>query len=147
VTGKLPEPAETWRAIDLYLGLAHDRNLPGAVAERLVRLRATPEEAFYACGAFERTGERLALRLGNRFYPHMKLVLEPSPDGPCVFRVDTHDRHFLDLVGAAEPALAELIDRNAAIARAIEDGWSAAGLRTTREHWRDALARWHASRP
>ena len=143
----LPAPAEVWRAIATYLAVAHDGAEPPAVAARLARLRAVPDEAFYACDAFERAGERLALRLGNRFYPHMKLVLEPAPDGPCHFRVDTHDRHFLDLVAPGDPGLAELMERNTALARAVEDAWAAAGIRTTREHWRDALARWHASHP
>lgn len=143
-----PSPTEVWQAIEAYLAVAYDDAPPPApVLERLSLLRAAPSAAFYDCDAFERADDRFALRLGNRCYPHMKLVVEPSSPGVAHFRVDTHDRHFLDLVGSAGPGLVELMDRNQAIARSIEEAWSARGLRSSADQWRDALARWHATHP
>jgi len=136
---------EVWRAVEAYLAVAYDSAPPPAVAERLSRLRATPEAAFYDCDAFERSGEGYALRLGNRSYPHMKLVLEPAPGGRFVFRADTHDRHFLDLIDPAHAGLAELMAFNGAISRAIEAAWSACGLLTVRQHLHDQLARRRAT--
>jgi hypothetical protein len=145
VNWERPPPADVWRSIEAYLALAYDDGPPpGPVLERLSRLRATPGTMFYACEAFERLDDGFALRLGNRFYAHMKLVVEPSSAGVAHFRVDTHDRHFLDLVGAPGPGLVELMDRNLAIARSIDEAWSALGLRVSGAQWRDALARWRA---
>ena len=80
---------------------------PSAVRARLETLRSTPDEAFYDSPVFERgaaadkdkraDGEvkcdgkpdnkpgplpaKYLLRLGNRFYPHMKLVIDRAPHG------------------------------------------------------------------
>lgn len=141
-----PPAAEVWRAIEAYLAVAYDGPPPGAVSERVSRLRAAPEPAFYDCEVFERAADRCSLRLGNRFYPHMKLVVEGSETGLPHFRVDTHDRHFLELVGPPDPAFAELMARNEGLARSIQDAWSGAGLPTVRDHWRARLDAWRASR-
>ena len=142
-----PAVVDVWRAVEAYLVAAYGVAPPPAVAERLARLRAAPEETFYECEAFERGDDRFALRLGNPFYPHMKLVVEAAPDGRALFRVDTHDRHFLELVDASDPSFVELMTRNAEIARAVEAAWSACGLLTRSEHLREAMARWRAERP
>jgi hypothetical protein len=146
VTWERPAPADVWRAVEAYLALAYDGAPPAAVAERVGRLRAASEDGFYACDAFERGDDRYALRLGNRFYPHMKLVVLAAPGGRAVFRADTHDRHLFDVPGVSSPRFAELMARNEALARAIEDAWSASGLLTAREHLRDQVASWRASR-
>jgi hypothetical protein len=135
-----------WRAIEAYLAAAYDGAPPATVAERLSSLRATDEAAFYECEAFERGDDRYALRLGNRCYPHMKLVVAAAPGGRALFRADTHDRHFLDLVGPSHPRFAELMARNEAIAREIEDAWAACGLLTPRECLREQMATWRAGR-
>jgi hypothetical protein len=140
-----PAPEDVWRAVDAYLAQAYDAAPPAPVAERLSRLRAVPEAAFYDCESFERGDDRYSLRLGNRFYPHMQLVVMGVRGGRALVRVDTHDRHFLDLVDASE-ALTEMMARNEAIARAIEAAWSASGLFTSREHLRDQVARFRAAR-
>jgi hypothetical protein len=145
VTWERPAPAAVWRAIEAYLAVAYDGAPPAPVAARLSSLRAAPETAFYDCEAFERGDDRYALRLGNRSYPHMKLVVVAAPGGRAVFRADTHDRHFLDLIGSAQPRLADLLARNDAIARAIEDAWSACGLLTSREFLRGQVASWRAT--
>jgi hypothetical protein len=141
-----PAPVVVWRAIDAYLAVAYDGPAPAPVAERLAKLRAAADGAFYECEVFERADERCALRLGNRFYPHMKLVMVPAPDGRVVFRADTHDRHFVDLIQPSDTRFAELLARNEAIARAIEDAWSACGLLTLRECMREQIATWRAAR-
>jgi hypothetical protein len=135
-----------WRAIEAYLAVAYDGAPPAPIAERLASLRATAEAAFYDCAAFERGDDRFSLRLGNRFYPHMKLVVVAAPSGQAVFCADTHDRHFLDLLGGPHARLAELMARNERIARAIEDAWSACGLLTAREYLREQVATWRATR-
>ncbi len=141
-----PSPPDVWRAIEAYLAVAYDGPPPPAVAARLERLRAAPEGEFYECEAFERSEDRFALRLGNRFYPHMKVVVEAAPDGMAHFHVDTHDRHVVEMLGSRDPRLGELVARNQAIARAVEQAWTDRGLPTPLEHWREKLARWHASR-
>lgn len=140
-----PSPGDVWRAVEAYLAVAYDAAPPAAVEARLAKLRAAPEAEFYESEAFERVEDRYALRLGNRHYPHMKLVIEAS-HGRALFRADTHDRHFLDLVSPSDPGLAQLMASNAALARAIEDAWSALGLFTSRAHLRDQMARWRAAR-
>jgi len=145
VTWERPAPATVWRAIEAYLAVAYDGAPPAPVAERLDRLRAVAEAAFFDCEAFERGEDRYALRLGNRFYPHMKLSVVGAPDGRALFCADTHDRHVLELVGPSQARFAELMERNAAIARAIEDAWSASGLSTWREHLRAQVAIWRAT--
>jgi hypothetical protein len=143
----LPAPTELWRAIDAYLAVAYEGAPPSPVAERLVKVRGMPASQLYDCDAFERADDRYALRLGNRFYAHMKLVVEAAPSGRPLFRTDTHDRHVLDLVGAGDAGLQELVARNEAIARAIEDSWTALGLPTTRDYWRQEMARRRGPRP
>ena len=136
MTWERPTPAELWRAIDAYLAVAYHGPPPAAVAERLSKLRRATDAALYDCDAFERTDDRLALRLGNRFYAHMKLVVEASPSGRALFRADTHDRHVLALVGSSHPGLDELMAKNQAIAQAIEESWSSRDLPTVCDYWR-----------
>jgi hypothetical protein len=140
-----PAPADLWRAVEAYLEVAWGGPPPPAVAERLARLRAAEPAHLLDSDVFERSGERLSLRLGNRSYPHMKLVIEPSSSGTAQFRADTHDRHFLELLGSPGPELTALIARNHEVAREIEAAWQARGLRTSADHWREELARWHAA--
>jgi hypothetical protein len=146
MTWERPEPDEVWRAVEAYLGVAYAGGPPPPVAERLSRLRAADQAVFYDCDAFERSGDGYALRLGNRFYPHMKLVVQAAANGRFLFRADTHDRHFLEMVDSTDPRLAELMARNEAIASAIEAAWSARGLFTMRDDIREQVAHFRASR-
>jgi hypothetical protein len=134
--------------VEAYLAVAYDGPCPAVVEERLSKVRQANAAELYECGAFERPDDhRYALRLGNRFYPHMKLVVEASPSGGALFRADTHDRHFLDLVGPGQTELEALMARNQTIAQAVEDAWAACQLPTTREYWRAAMASRRAVRP
>ena len=83
---KWPEPATVWRAIDVYLDAAYGGQPPSAVRSRLETLRPLDDASFYDSAVFEVKGEgattRLFLRLGNRFYPHMKMAIEKRPNCP-----------------------------------------------------------------
>jgi hypothetical protein len=148
VTLESPTAAELWLAVEAYLAVAYDGLPPKAVEERLSKLRGAQGAGLYECGAFECLDDRrYALRLGNRFYPHMKIVVEASPSGSPLFRTDTHDRHFLDLVGPAQAELQALMAKNQEIAEAVEERWAACEVPTTRAFWRGQMARRRVGRP
>ena len=135
---------------------------PSAVRARLETLKSTPQDAFYDSPVFEKQdaprppGEpaprdagpvRYALRLGNLSYPHMKLMVERSPDGlGYLLRADTHDAHIQPRPGSREQAaFAELMRQNRAVADAIEARWEQAGLPTFKKFLRDDLERRRAA--
>jgi hypothetical protein len=140
-----PAPETLWRAIDAYLACAYDKAPPAAVASRLDALRHADGEHLYDCEAFERSAEtdRLSLRLGNRCYPYMKLVIERAPAGQgYLFRADTHDKHAMPEPGAVDyDAFRELMEHNRAIAEAIEAAWTQAGVTTFKQILRADLER------
>jgi hypothetical protein len=142
-----PNPALVWKAIEIYLSHAYEHSPSAAVRQRLDSLRATPDETFFACGAFEATPKeeptRLDLRLGNRFYPHMKMVIERAPDGrQCLFRADTHDRHIQPAPGSRDyAAFRQLMERNHAIGSQIEAAWESQGVPTFKSYLREDLER------
>jgi hypothetical protein len=136
-----------WEAIRAYLAAAYDgAAAPALVDDRLASLRRAEGDAFYASEAWERGDDRYALRLGNRFYPHMKMALLAVPGARALFLADTHDRHFRELVQTQDPRFAELMARNERIARAVEEAWAAAGLLTPRAYLQEQLATWRAAR-
>jgi hypothetical protein len=142
-----PEPEQFWRAVEIYLHHAYgDAAIPNSVNQRLQTLRAVPPGDLYTHPSFERIdGENgpLSLRLGNRFYLHMKLVIECAPigSGPLL-RADTHDRHIAPPPGSpAHDAFASLMVKNGEIATAIEAAWTEAGLPTFKQMLRDDLKR------
>ena len=135
---------------------------PSAVRARLETLRSTPQDAFYDSPVFEKQeaprapGDpsprdpapvRYCLRLGNLSYPHMKLMVERSPDGQgYLLRADTHDAHIQPRPGSREQAaFAELMRQNRAVADAIEARWEQAGLPTFKKFLRDDLERRRAA--
>lgn len=130
--------AQFWDALTVYLAQAYDGVIPVQVAAQVECLRATPEMDLFATEGFEReprdNPSRYSLRLGNRFYPHMKLVIERMPSrGPWLFRADTHDMHIrLDPTDPEFSALQALQARNRDLAAAIEAAWDARGLPTFR---------------
>lgn len=136
--------------------------VPSAVRARLETLKSTPQDAFYESPVFERqeapraSGDpspreplpiRYSLRLGNIHYPHMKLMIDRSPDGQgYLLRADTHDAHIQPRPGSREQAaFAELMSQNRAVADAIEAKWAEAGLPTFKQFLRDDLQRRKAS--
>lgn len=158
-----PDPRTVWRAIESYLrhaypppggasaGGAAAPTPPSAVRTRLETLRSTPEAVFYQCPVLERAGgepgdpfpNRYSLRLGNRLYPHMKLVIDRAPDGRSyLLRADTHDSHCQPRPGSPEQAaFAELSRHNRELADRIESAWEADHLPTFKQFLRDDLAR------
>jgi hypothetical protein len=111
--------------------------LMSANVERTPPTAPAPE----ACRSF-------ALRLGNRTYPHMKLRIARLPNGDgYIFRVDTHDAMLQALSGSSDaPLLAELKERNAALAVTICNAWEAEGLPTERTYLRAQIAELKAAR-
>jgi hypothetical protein len=151
----LPDTGEMWRAIETYLSLAYDGDPPSMVATRLSSLKNAGERLFED-GAVEHPGadgdgaaHRLAVRLGNRFYPHMKLMLSPSPDGRgYLFGVDSHDAHCCPPAESPEHAMfCELMGKNRQIGTAIEAAWETQGILTFKAYLRQDLANRRASQP
>jgi hypothetical protein len=131
---------------------------PSAVRARLETLKSTPNESFYDSPVFERQEaqktpgdatpkdglpQRYALRLGNRTYPHMKFIIDRSPDGlGYLLRADTHDAHIQPKGASRDTgAFAELMKINRTIADAIEGKWEQMSLPTFKKFLRDDLER------
>lgn len=133
-----PPQAVFWDALTIYLAHAYDRVIPVHVLAQIERLKNAPPADLYAAGGFEREPpddpSRYSLRLGNRDYPHMKLVMEKMPSrAQWLFRADTHDLHIhLDPTDPELPALQALHARNRETAAAIEAAWEARGVPTFR---------------
>ena len=143
-----PRVEDVWQAIDAYLATAYpDGKTPSAVAQRVETLRNTPPEQFYQCAVFEKDDPaeptRYAIRLGNKFYPHMKLVIERTPDGAGhLFRADTHDRHIRPAPDSREfKAFEELMRMNQQLSEAIETEWARVGVTTFKQYLRQDLTR------
>jgi hypothetical protein len=143
-----PSASDIWRAIDLYLARAYPgATPPAAVCARIDKLRALPQDQLLASELFERDVKddptKFSLRLGNKTYPHMKLVIERSPDGAgYLLRADTHDRHCCPAPESKEYAIfCQLMESNRAIADDVEHAWVDAGLPTFKEYLRQDLAR------
>jgi len=142
-----PAPVDLWKAVEVYLDLAYGGKTPPAVQSRVFTLRAFPQDDLYRCPVFEPAPKdnpsRLSLRLGNQWYPHMKLVVERAPDGQAsLFRADTHDRHIqVDPSSREFAAFCELSQKNQSLAGRIEAAWESKGLSTFKSFLRDDLAR------
>ena len=141
-----PEPAVVDQAVGTYLKLAYDGEPPAMVRSALATLHAWGGR-YYACPVFAKDGntppDRYSMRLGNRYYPHMKLVIQRATDGRTfLFRADSHDRHICPPEGAPEhKEFSELMAKNQQIAQAIESAWAEQGLPTFKTWLREDLAR------
>ncbi len=145
---ELPNRAAALKAIDIYVGLAYENNPPHLVRAQLETLRAlASDEPFFQSPLFTRDlhvpPTRYSLRLGNKFYPHMKLTLEAAPDeSTFLFRADTHDGHVCPPARSPEyPRFRALMEHNQKLSEAIDTAWAAAGLRTFKTYLREDLAR------
>ncbi len=146
-----PDRTQILRAIDLFVEYAYaDGAQPGkSMQSGLADLRGRTDDAsFFASPLFLRPTKdtpvaSYTLRLGNRFYPHMKLVIQPSPDGTeMMYRADTHDRHLCPATGHPEyQAFMELRARNQQVAEAIEAAWAVAGICTFKTYLQNDLRR------
>jgi hypothetical protein len=153
-----PEPNMVWRAITSYLAIAYEgppgpngipANTPSAVKSRLESLRLAPTSVadFFASPVFERDSAsnpgKFSLRLGNRHYPHMKLVVERSPDARGhLFRADTHDAHCRPAPGSRDFfVFSQLMEKNREVAEQIEASWEEQNISTFKAYLREDLAR------
>jgi hypothetical protein len=144
-----PAPSEVWRAIDVYMSVAYSGHVPSTtITSRLDALRIDDANLFYDSKSLERDPmqeppQRYALRLGNPFYPHMKLMIEPTPDARGhMFRADTHDKHIRPAPESKEYAMfVELMANNQKLAERIDSEWERSGLPTFKRYLRDDLAR------
>jgi hypothetical protein len=141
-----PEREQVMQAIDIYLRQAYGDEPPVTVRSQLAVLR-TWGGPFFRAPVFvcdeQPVGKRYSMRLGNRHYPHMKLRIEPSPDGSrYLFRADSHDRHVCPPPASAEhDAFRALMERNQQVVDAVESAWAEAGVPTFKSYLREDLAR------
>ncbi|HEY7120372.1 MAG TPA: hypothetical protein VH475_27535 [Tepidisphaeraceae bacterium] len=144
-----PDPILVSKAIDVYLKLAYEGDPPAVVRSALSTLHAWGGR-FYACPVFVKDAatppDKYSMRLGNRYYPHMKMVIQRATDGKSfLFRADTHDRHICPPQGAPEhEEFVELMMKNQEIAQNVESAWAAAGIPTFKTWLREDLARRNA---
>src|ERR1700716_1295328 len=113
----LPDPETFWQAIKTYLSLAYEGPPPERVQSQLAMMRSWAG-SFYDNRPLvpnpSTPPTRYTMRLGNRFYPHMKLALDLSPDDSAwMFRVDSHDKHACPPSTAPEyAAFCDLMQKN-----------------------------------
>jgi hypothetical protein len=148
---KEPDQARVQQAVESYLKFAYeDQPLPTVTKSMLAALKSWAGE-FYRCPVFVRGIDnpptRYSLRLGNRYYPHMKLAIEISPDDQqWLFKADTHDRHCCPPSNSPEfAAFNELMQKNQRMAEAIETAWAEQGIPTLKTFLREDLARRQAA--
>lgn len=76
-------------------------------------------------------GERFLLRLGNPWYPHMKVIVSTNADGSeVIFAVETHDLFEVPANSPEAGAIRELQERNRTLARTVEESWERANVPT-----------------
>ena len=141
-----PDPPVVMRAIDIYLRQCYGDEPPVTVRSQLAVLK-TWGGPFFRAPVFvaedQPQGKRYSMRLGNRHYPHMKLRIEPSPDGSrYLFRADSHDRHVCPPPTSAEyEAFRDLMEKNQKAVEAVETAWADAAVPTFKTYLREDLAR------
>jgi len=142
----LPPASEVLRAVEVYLTHAYSGEPPFVVRSQLNALKSWQGD-FFKCpvlipDAVNPMG-KFTLRLGNTHYPHMKLKIELSPsDDQFLYRADTHDKHICPQSSSKDyAAFCELMEKNQALASAIESAWEKAGLPTFKTFLREDLRR------
>lgn len=144
----LPTAGQIRQAIDIYLVEAYGNDRPEKLAELLPAEQFDPAEYLMSDGVERRdhSAEAMeirsfAIRLGNSIYPNMKLrIARPSEAQGWLFAVDSHDAMLSAPSGSAdETPLEQLKQHNAALARAIEGAWDAAGLPSQRSLLREKI--------
>ena len=141
-----PDPQRVRQAIDTYVRLAYDGPPPVNVRSLLSILSAWGGD-FYDCPIFvtdlNKPPTRYSARLGNRHYPHMKLVLQLAPNGDqWLFRADAHDRHCCPPQSSPEyNDFCSLIQKNQGVVEQIEAAWAEQGLPTFKTYLREDLIR------
>jgi hypothetical protein len=136
-------------AAEIYIGLAYPAGaVPEAVQRRLVWRGDCSADQLLSTGPFERAAKAhgrpapiYALRLGNHRYPHMKLQVQPWPNGAgFMLSVNTHDQVSGLGAGVADShAFRELQVENQRLKEAIEEAWDDSGLPTFLRYLRDYI--------
>ena len=142
----MPDPSQVMQAIDIYLRHAYGDEPPVTVRSQLAVLKNWGGPFFRApvfVSEDQAQGKRYSMRLGNRHYPHMKLRIEPSPDGSrYLFRCDSHDRHVCPPETSPEhKAFRDLMEKNQQVVEGVEAAWAAEGVPTFKTYLREDLAR------
>jgi hypothetical protein len=75
-----PDPSVVLTAVNAYLKAAYDAQQPPTAVRSVLATLNGWGGKFYSCPVFVNDGQsppnKYSLRLGNRHYPHMKLVIE-----------------------------------------------------------------------
>ncbi len=144
----LPTVVQLRQAVKIFLDHAYkDASVPPTVTQRIAPLYAVSDDAQVQPQWFEthlqNNRTSYVLRLGHRTYPHMKLVLEESPDGTgYFFRADAHDRHLHAPQGSEDAkSLEELRRVNLHLVETIEYAWAKERIPTFREYLRQVVER------
>jgi hypothetical protein len=132
------------QAIQIYLQNAYPAgNVPEASAKRIEPIRALPPKSPVPDALLEKdaTTNAMVIRLGQPFYPHMKIAIDHAPGcDEWLLRVDAHDRHLHAPPGSPdEKWLQQVRTSNQALVEKIEAAWTAAGLPTFKEFLRKRL--------
>lgn len=146
-----PDPAVAMKAVDMYLQIAYEGAAAPVVVQSQVRMMRLAGAGLYSSPAVTRDlanpPTRYSMRLGNKHYPHMKLLIELAPDDQTwLFRADTHDRHVCPPPNAPEYAsFTRLMEDNQKLAERIESAWAEQGMPTFKTYLRADLARRQAA--
>ena len=154
-----PNPAERWlmsvprpdaqrvaKAIESYLRVAYPDGPPVTVRSMVATLKGYAGDFFDAPTFVKddpKDPTKYSLRLGNQFYPHMKLVMELAPDQKTfLFRADAHDAHCCPPKETPEyQPFRDLMAKNQQVITKIEKDWAAAGIPTLKSYLQEDLAR------
>jgi hypothetical protein len=145
-TSPRPDAALVRRAIDTYVKAAYPDGPPLAVRSMLATEETWRGDLLDA-PVFVRDSpndpKKFSMRLGNRFYPHMKLIIERAPDGSGhLFRADAHDAHCCPPMDSPEyPPFRDLMDKNQQVITEVERAWAEAGVPTMKTFLKEDLAR------
>jgi hypothetical protein len=146
-----PDAALVQKAIDVYLSNAYPGDGPPMTVRSMVSTLRTYAGDFFKAPTFvkddPKNPRKYTLRLGNKHYPHMKLVYELGPDARTfLFRADSHDAHCCPPAGTPEhDAFRALMQANQETVTAIENAWAAADLPTFKTFLKVDLAKRRAA--
>jgi hypothetical protein len=142
-----PDPSVVRQAIDTYLRLAYDGQPPPVNVRSQLAILESWGGDFWTAPVFvtdtQKPPTRYNMRLGNKHYPHMKLVVQLSPnEDQWLFRADAHDRHCCPPANSPEyQDFCSLMERNQKVVEQVEAAWAAQGLPTFKTYLRQDLER------
>lgn len=150
-------------AIRAFLGLAYSGGRVPENRRQFATLREDQSlESIFGMTGVEKLPPKVpggphgySFRVGNAWYPHMKITVQPYDFPPgFVFGVDTHDHFKLPANSPEVEGVRELQAKNLELARQVEDAWMTRGLPTLRglleryiEHARHSAGRREGQAP